>query len=117
WHLYSQFFDDGGPIKLTLVFAPNANYKLLGKTTESPKPHMEKDEVFEVMVGYFSTEATFSQKIKVLSEKDFNINLTIEGQACYEKDGKCIMVEGENTFAVKGVKQTAETSGVVTDLK
>ena len=37
WHVYSQFIEEGGPIPTSFKFTPTADYKLIGKVTESPK--------------------------------------------------------------------------------
>jgi len=102
WHLYSQFFEDGGPIRLTFDYKQSNDFKLIGKTKESPAPTKEHDEIFNINVAFFSNTATFSQKIKVLSSKDFKVDLIIEGQACME-DGMCVPIDGEHKFSIKGV--------------
>ena len=37
WHVYSQDIGEGGPIPTTLTFVKSPDYKLEGKTTETPK--------------------------------------------------------------------------------
>jgi thiol:disulfide interchange protein len=102
WHLYSQFFPEGGPIRLSFTFEPSKNYKLVGKVTESPNPKKEHDEIFGIDVQYFIGKATFAQKIKILSDKDFNVKVELEGQACSDEDGSCVMVNPDFEFKVKG---------------
>jgi thiol:disulfide interchange protein DsbD len=104
WHLYGQFFEDGGPIKLSFSFEKSANFGLLGKVVESPSPIKSHDEIFDMEVQYFDNEASFTQKIKVLSETDFVIDLYLEGQACLD-DGQCVQIEAEHSFQVKGAKK------------
>jgi len=115
WHLYTQFFEDGGPMKLSFTFEDSKNYKRIGKATESPKPKKVMDEVFGIEVQYVSGKATFTQKIKVLSEKDFVIKGEVEGQACNDIDGSCVPFYPEFEFKIKGAKQKAETTEVVQD--
>lgn len=101
WHLYSQHFETGGPLPLIFKFIETGNYKLIDGVSESPKPKTEFDEVFEVNVSYFEKKAKFVQKVEILNDKGFNIEGTIEGQACYE-DGKCIPITKDFSFKING---------------
>lgn len=106
WHLYSQHFDDGGPMPLGISFAKSENYKLVGKTSESPAPTAEYDDVFMVNVKYFTKNATFKQKISVLADKPFVVTGEIAGQVCFE-DGACQPVSADMKFNID-VVATAE---------
>jgi len=112
WHLYGQYFEDGGPIRLSFTFKPGEQYELIGKVIESPKPTTERDEIFGIDVQYFSGAATFTQKIKVKSAKDFTINMILEGQACQD-DGMCVPLDEEYAFNIKGatIKVSNTTTG------
>jgi len=103
WHLYGQFFPDGGPVKLSITFEESADYQLVGKAVESPKPHVEHDDIFMIDVQYFEKKATFTQKIKILSTKKFKLVGEVSGQACY--DDKCVLVGDEFELKIKGVKK------------
>ena len=109
WHLYTQFFEDGGPMKLSFTFKDSKNYKRIGRVTESPKPKKVMDEVFDIEVQYLEGKGTFTQKIKILSEKDFVINGELEGQACNDVDGSCVPFYPEFEFKIKGVAKKVET--------
>jgi thiol:disulfide interchange protein DsbD len=104
WHLYGQFFPDGGPIRMEFKFVPSPNYKTIGKVSEMPAPQKEQDEIFGIEVQYFEKNAVFSQKIKILSEKDFEITGELSGQAC-EKSGRCVQTSQAFSFNIKGAKQ------------
>ena len=97
WHLYGQYFEDGGPVRLTFTFVENGNYELISKTLESPKPKIERDEIFDINVQYFSDKALFTQKVKITKLTD--IKVVIEGQACNDNTGMCVMVSGNHTFS------------------
>ncbi|MCD4794195.1 MAG: hypothetical protein K8R54_13240 [Bacteroidales bacterium] len=99
WHLYGQYFEDGGPVRLTFHFIETANYELIRKTLESPKPKIERDEIFNIDVQYFSDKALFTQKVKITKATD--IKVVIEGQACNDNTGMCVMVSGNHTFSLK----------------
>lgn len=101
WHLYSQFIGEGGPVPTTVKFKASKEYSLVGKTEESPKPHSIYEELFGMKVAFFEKNATFKQKIKVTSSKNFNINGTLEFMVCDDK--QCLPPEEiEISFDVKG---------------
>lgn len=99
WHLYGQYFEDGGPVRLKFDFVKNENYKLVDSTIEKSKLIIEKDEIFGIDVHYFSGKAMFIQKVKISSVTE--IIMMVEGQACNDKTGMCIMVSGEHVFMLK----------------
>lgn len=114
WYLYTQFFEDGGPMKLSFTFEDSKNYKRLGKVSEHPKPKTKFDDLFKMDIQYLKGEATFKQKIKVLSDKDFVIKGEIEGQSCNDIDGSCVPLYPEFEFKIKGVTKKAETTKIET---
>lgn len=104
WHLYSQDVPPppDGPVPTSFTFEKSPNYKLIGKVTE-PKPIEEYDKQFEATLKYFENQATFTQKIKVLSEKDFTLTGELEFMVCDDK--QCLAPEViEYEFKIKGVK-------------
>ena len=105
WHLYSQNFEEGGPIRTTFHFEESPHYKLVGETTESPEPEEEYDETFGMDVKWFSDQATFRQKIELQTSKSFKIDGNIEYQVCQED--KCVYFNPSFTFDVAG-EGTAE---------
>ncbi len=109
WHLYSQFLPPGGPLSTLFVFEDTTNYESLGLIAESPKPTKEFDEIFKVDVFYFSKEATFIKKIRVLSDKAFQIKGNVSYQVC--NDETCIPYDDDFEFSVEGA--FPETSSVV----
>jgi thiol:disulfide interchange protein DsbD len=100
WHLYSQYFDEGGPVRTNFMFDESDQFELIGKPSESPDPEEVMDEVFKIKVKYFSNKATFVQKIKVNSSQAFTINGSIEYQVC--QDDKCVYFNPDFSFKVDG---------------
>lgn len=100
WHLYSQYFDEGGPVRTNFMFDESDQFELIGKPSESPEPEEVMDEVFKIKVKYFSNKATFVQKIKVNSSQAFTINGSIEYQVC--QDDKCVYFNPDFSFKVDG---------------
>lgn len=111
WHIYSQYTDDNGPLGIAFEFTPSKDYKLIGKVTESPKPHEEYDSDFGCKVRSFSGKVVFKQKIKRLSDKDFKVAGTFSYQAC--NNGSCIAPEDRDfNFSVKGATAPADAAEV-----
>jgi len=105
WHLYSPFNPPGGSRPLEIYVededAYKNKFKFNGKIQESPKPKEVYDDIFEKIEIFFEHEATFKQKIKVLSEEDFTLTITIDGQNCLES-GRCVNFSEEFDFQIKG---------------
>ena len=102
WHLYSQYTSPDGPLAIVFTFNDSPDYKRIGKVVE-PKPHEEMDEIFKVMVKSFSGTVVFRQKVKRISDKDFNVSGTFSYQLC--NDGSCIAPEDRDfSFKVPGAK-------------
>ena len=104
WHLYSPHNPPGGALPLEIIYEDEKNFKKIGKITETPKPEEVFDDIFEKIEMFFEHNATFKQKIKILSEKDFTINFTLDGQVCLE-NGRCIAFSEDYNFSIKGVPQ------------
>lgn len=113
WHLYSQFIGEGGPVPTSFRFDKNNNYTLVGKVNEIPKAKPIFDEIFGMQVAWFESSATFKQKIKVSSNKDFKINGALEFMVCDDK--QCLPPEEvEFSFDIKGVVMTSDVSATET---
>ncbi len=115
WHLYSQYFDEGGPVRTTFYFDESDKFELIGMPSESPEPEEIMDEVFNIKVKYFSHKAVFTQKVKLLTDETFTITGAIEYQVC--QDDKCVYFNPEFKVIVKGEKaaQEAVTDEVTAD--
>ncbi len=106
WHMYSQKkLGDDGPNPTLFTFKKNKDFELVGKTSES-KPVEEFDKVFETKVLYFKHTATFTQRIKLLTDKKISIKGKYEFQACTEE--KCIFPPADDfSFDVQGTSSCA----------
>jgi len=83
WHLYSTNLPEGGPIKTTFTFTPDkANYQVIDGLISKTVSTKEHDKIFNMDLEFFSNEAIFVQKIKVLSNQSFDLKGTIEYQSC-----------------------------------
>ena len=82
WHLYGQESSGGdGPIPTSFTFTKNSNYELIGKISE--KTLIKKFEaVWGAEISYFEHEAFFTQKIKMKSDKPFDVKGSLEFMVC-----------------------------------
>ncbi|WP_372751121.1 cytochrome c biogenesis protein CcdA [Labilibaculum sp.] len=106
WHLYSQHFPDGGPIRFSATFTPSDQYQLIGDLQEITKASTEYDDIFEMNIQYFVREAILKQKVKLLSETAFSIQGEMEYQTC--REGECVMFTPDFEFKVNA--SNAESS-------
>jgi thiol:disulfide interchange protein len=101
WHMYSlNKMGEDGPNPTVFLFTKSTDYELVGKMQQS-KPKKEFDKIFEMNVEYYAKTATFTQRIKVKSKKEFTIAGKLEFQACTEE--KCIFPPADDfSFQLKG---------------
>ncbi len=98
WHLYSQFVNEGGPVKTTISFTKSSAFTLVGKTIE-PKPITKHEKTFGMDVSYFEKSVVFQQKIK-LKGKTGVVKGKLEFMVC--DDHQCLPpTEVEFSVAVK----------------
>lgn len=116
WHIFAQSSNPKGSMPLSISFEKNTNFKIIGKLYE-PKPIEEFDDVFQVNVSYFEKQVTFKQKFKILSEKPFSIDGTIDYQSCI--DGMCVPGSFDFNIDIKGAKKIVsdnlDTSTLISD--
>ena len=103
WHMYSQDVEDL-MIATKINFSNSNNFEIIGKTIEGESIE-EFDPTQEMVLKYFEQEAIFSQKIKVTSSKDFNIDGDIYFMVCDDK--QCLPPEiVEFSFNLNGIQGT-----------
>ncbi|WP_340074140.1 protein-disulfide reductase DsbD family protein [Leptobacterium sp. I13] len=114
WHLYSQKEAEAEivPIPTTFEFEiEEGAYELIGDTEES-ETIVEYDKVFETDLSFFSHEAIFTQKIKVLDSNLKVIKATVEYQVC--DDELCMFNDNEFIFSLDG-SETVVTQKEIDD--
>jgi len=110
WHLYSQHFPDGGPIRFSISFAESDKYQLIGGLEEITKAKSEYDDIFEMDIQYFEREALLKQKVKLLSENAFSIKGEMEYQTC--REGECVLFTPDFEFKLNVGEKAAVTETV-----
>jgi thiol:disulfide interchange protein len=84
WHLYSQNIPEGGPIPTSFQFTPSPDYVLVGKTTEG-KVIKKFEKTFEMELSWFENSASFTQKIKIKTDKAFSVKGELEFMVCNDE--------------------------------
>lgn len=84
WHLYSQYVPEGGPVPTEFSFKTDDNFELIGKVVE-PKPIEEEDPNFEIVLKFFNKKASFKQKIKIKTDKAFQVKGDVYFMCCDDK--------------------------------
>ncbi len=111
WHLYSQNIEQDGPVPTEFTFTTKGGYELVGGVIEG-KPIEEFDPNFDMVLKYFGKEAVFTQKIKVISSKDFKIEGNVYFMVCDEK--QCLPPEEVKfSFDIKAAADGATSSSEV----
>ena len=87
WHLYSQNVPENGPIPTTFTFKGSTDYLKKGNTKEE-KGHEIDDPIFEMIIKYFDTKATFKQRIKIKNTSTFEVDGIVEFMVC--NDSQCL---------------------------
>jgi len=101
WHLYGQkSYGDDGPVPTSIKFTKSPNYELVGTPTE--KTLIKKmDPVWGFEINFFENEAMFTQKIKLKSDKAFDLKGSLEFMVCNET--QCLPPETVDfSFKVNG---------------
>lgn len=109
WHMYSlNKLADDGPNPTVFTFTKSKEYELVGKVKQGA-PLKEFDKVFEMNVEYFKHTATFTQRVRLLTDKKLSVKGKYEYQACTEE--KCIFPPADNfEFALTGSAECLTTS-------
>ena len=106
WHLYSLEEFEDGPLPTEFVFT----YDTLKLTPAGPitsgTPKVEFDQIFEIDLPFFDTEATFKQQFEVLDATASEISGEINYQAC--DDRVCIFRTETFRIALDGSKLKEE---------
>ena len=113
WHLYSQDIPMTPPAT-SFHFEANNNYELLGKTIEESEVIEEYDPNFEMVLKYFSFEAVFKQRVKLLSQSSVQVKGFLEFMCC--DDTRCLPpadVDFEFNLTPAGTTSAIPTQGIL----
>ena len=110
WYIYSiyssEFDADCGPIAFSVALEKNSTFEMVGEL-QAIKDKKKHDEIFGCDVMIFEGKGEFRQKIRILAANPL-IKGAYDGQACTEKEGKCVLFDGE--VLVTGFKVVGGTT-------
>jgi len=115
WYIYSNDFEDVGPIQISLTLDETNGVTRKGELV-AINPKTKFDEVWDDNVKYFEKEGLFRQPFTV-NQENVKISGTLEYQMCSEITGQCILYEEEFTLTGTAIgKKKVETEApIVTD--
>lgn len=112
WHLYDIHIPEGGPMPTSLAID---NLKGATKAGEfkavNSKLKKSYDEIFQMEIGYYETQATFVQRLKVTDKAAFLLEGDLRSQVCSEVDGQCIPIKIDLSFKSKDLPATLVPAG------
>ena len=88
WHLYAQNLPAGGPIATSFLFTESGNYERVGEVLEVTMAEVKHDASFDMDLKMFSNEAVFKQRIRILTDDNFELTGSIEYMCC--DDERCL---------------------------
>ena len=111
WHLYDTELPEGGPIATSFIYEDSTLFEFVGALQKNPEPEIHFDETFQMNVGYFGHEATFTQKIKLKSADVSEIKGMVLFMSC--NDETCTPPEEvEFSFPIENAGGS-KTSGTI----
>ena len=82
WHIYDLGPYEFGPNPTAITFTLPEGASLEGELSASREPEKYYDDIFEINIGYYEGEVSFSQKVRGSGE----VGLTVEWMACDENN-------------------------------
>jgi thiol:disulfide interchange protein len=101
WHMYGLNIAEGGPIPMSISFENMKGFELVGKPSQSPKPEIVDDKIFNMKLELHSSQATFTQRIKKTRIDSIKISGTLEFMAC--SDMQCVPGDQDFEFVLGGI--------------
>jgi len=101
WHLYGLNIAEGGPIPTSINFSETKGFEVFGKPTQSPKPEIVDDKIFNMKLELHSGKVTFTQRIRILQPDSVIITGMVDFMTC--SDIQCVPGDDEFMFRLKGL--------------
>lgn len=110
WHLYDMGpYEIGGPMATAFAFEPASDYSLEGDMVAEGELIKHFDDVYEMEVGYYENEVTFSQIVK--SEQGAVVKVAAEWMSC--NDQNCVNSDKDFEITVGAPAVVADSAEVV----
>jgi thiol:disulfide interchange protein DsbD len=113
WHMYGLNIPEGGPIATSISIENAKGFQITGKPTQSPKPEVVDDPIFNMKLELHSGVVTYTQRIKITGPDSIIVKGALEFMTC--SDMQCIMGDQDFSFRLSGIKgsipQPVKTAG------
>ena len=110
WHMYGLNIPEGGPIPTSISFETRNGFEPVGKPTQSPKPEIVDDQIFNMKLELHGEQVTFTQRIRKIQDDSIIIRGTLEFMTC--SDMQCIPGDQEFEFRMKGLDESGEKMAI-----
>ena len=112
WHLYDMNLPDGGPISTSITWEGIQGAELSGKPVASVKPVEKFEKIFDMTIRYYANNVEFTQVVRVIDYKKFQIFGEVEFMAC--NDETCTPPQRiAFSFSSKDVKNIPDSNTTV----
>lgn len=105
WHMYGLNIPENGPIPASINFSATKGFELLGKPSQSPKPEIVDDKIFNMKLELHSGQVTFTQRIRIVQRDSVVITGVLDYMTC--SDVQCVPGDQDFVFRLKGMDQSA----------
>lgn len=120
WHIFDLKVPDGGPMPTTISIDKLKGATKVGEfKAVNSKLKKKYDDIFQMEYGYYETQATFVQDLKITDKAAFLLEGDIRGQVCSEIDGQCIPIKIDLNFTSKDLPANfvaAPSDGTIVDV-
>lgn len=82
WHIYGTQLPEGGPKPTAISYSGSKGVEFEGKTSASPAPAKEKDQMFMMELTTWEKTVTFRQKFKVTDPEQARIVVKATYMSC-----------------------------------
>jgi thiol:disulfide interchange protein len=108
WHMYGLNIPENGPIPVTITFNNTTGFDIVGKPSQSPKPEIIDDKIFNMKLELHHKQVTFVQRIRKTHQDSIQISGVIEYMTC--SDMQCIPGDMDFSFKLKGIDKPLSTT-------
>ena len=96
WHIYDMGpYEVGGPMATSFTCEDLKGAEFVGNAKPSKEAVRQFNDIYEMEIGYYEGEVTFTQQVK--AESAVTLNVTVDWMACNESN--CIT--GSNDFEIE----------------
>jgi thiol:disulfide interchange protein len=100
WHMYGLNIPENGPIPASIHFNDPKGFVLAAKPTQSPKPEIVDDKIFNMKLELHNGQVTFTQRIRKTQTDSIIISGSLEFMTCNEM--QCVLGDHDFAFRLKG---------------